>query len=348
MKTSFAALPALGLIPSLNVDLAVTAKTNQPIWSSLARCGLPLIFLLLGGPLQAASIIQFSATTYNVTEGMNQVEIAVQRTNDLDTVVSVDLATSNLTATAGADYLDVSARLTFLAGETNQIVAVPILNDGLVEGIETFQVLLSNPTGGAELSTRSNATVRITDNDKGLQLEFAKYQVCEDEGSVLIGVLRGDDSSFPVTVEYATADGTALAGQDYTATSGKLEFAASERLKLIRVPILNDWLKEVDETFRLYQCHGDRVGESDLGDDYDRGQRLGRAIRVQHLLGSRERGYVDREGAARQRCRVRGLHRGLRDDEPDGDRRGRLHGDQRHDRVYRRRDDEAAHNPDHL
>ncbi|MHC1766225.1 MAG: Calx-beta domain-containing protein [Verrucomicrobiia bacterium] len=86
----------------------------------------------------------------------------------------------------------------------------------------------------------------------GLQVEFDRYQVREDEGSVLIGVMRGDGGEFPVTVEYATADGTAKAGQDYTATAGKLEFAAGEKLKLFTIPILNDGLKEASETFRLY------------------------------------------------------------------------------------------------
>jgi dienelactone hydrolase len=212
---------------------------------------LPLL-ALVSLRLQAASDIQFSATSYNVTEGASQVEIAVQRTNDLDTVVSVDFTTTNLTATPGADYVDVSTNLTFRAGETNQIVVVPILNDGFVEAVETFQLLLGNPTGGAVLGPRSHATVRILDNDTGLQVEFDQYQAREDEGSVLIGVLRSDDGDFPVTVEYATANGTAKSGEDYTATAGKLEFAAGERLKLFTIPILNDGLKETSQTFRLY------------------------------------------------------------------------------------------------
>ena len=222
---------------------------------NVIRYTLVTALIGLGLRLQAASIIQFSATTYNVTEGASQVEIAVQRTNDLDTIVSVDFTTTNLTATPGADYLDVSTNLTFLSGETNQIVVVPILNDGLVEAIETFQLLLANPTGGAELGLRSKATVQITDNDRGLQVEFDQYQAREDEGSVLIGVLRSDDGDFPVTVEYATVDGVAKAGQDYTATAGKLEFAVGEKLKLFTIPILNDGLKEASETFRLYLTH---------------------------------------------------------------------------------------------
>ncbi len=108
-----------------------------------------------------------------------------------------------------------------------------------------------NATVGAVLGARSNATVRITDNDKGLAFEFANYRVYENEGSVLVGVVRGDDGDFPVSVEYFSADLTALAGQDYNATNGVLNFAAGEKLKLFNVSILNDGLKEANETFRL-------------------------------------------------------------------------------------------------
>ncbi len=52
-----------------------------------------------------------------------------------------------------------------------------------------------------------------------------------------------------VSVQYATADGTAKAGSDYTATSGTLTFAAGESVKTIAVPILADRLDEPDETF---------------------------------------------------------------------------------------------------
>jgi hypothetical protein len=55
--------------------------------------------------LSAASVIEFSTSIYNVTEDVNaQVEVVGQRTNDLDTVVSEDFATTtNGTATPGAD-----------------------------------------------------------------------------------------------------------------------------------------------------------------------------------------------------------------------------------------------------
>ena len=66
-----------------------------------------------------------------------------------------------------------------------------------------------------------------------------------------------------VTVNYATADGTAKAGEDYTATSGSLTFAAGERVKTVNVPVLDDAMDEGEETFvlRLSNVRGARAGD---------------------------------------------------------------------------------------
>ena len=56
-------------------------------------------------------------------------------------------------------------------------------------------------------------------------------------------------SGQPVTVAYATADGTALAGSDYTATSGTLTFAPGVTTQTVNVPVRGDLLAEADETF---------------------------------------------------------------------------------------------------
>ena len=215
------------------------------------RLTILAVLLACAGGLHAASTIQFTATAYNVAEEAGAVTLTVQRSDDTNTVVSVDYATTNLTATAGLKYTAVSGTLSFAAGQTNQAVVVPILNEAFVEGTQTFQVILTNPTGGGLLGVRTPATVRITDNDTGLQFEFGSYSVAEDAGSVLIGVVRGDDGNFPITVDYATTNATATAGQDYTETKGTLAFAAGEKVKLFTVSILNDSLKEPNKTFRL-------------------------------------------------------------------------------------------------
>jgi len=200
---------------------------------------------------QAASTIQFSATTYTVAENAGAVALTVQRIGDTNAAVSVDYATADGTATNGLKYTAVSGTLAFTAGQTNQAIVVPILNEGFVEGTRSFLVVLTNAAGDGVLGTRASATVNITDNDTGLQFEFGSYSAAENAGTVLIGVARGDDGNFPVSVDFATVDGTATNGVDYVATNATLTFAAGDKFKLFTVPILNDGVKQGNRYFRL-------------------------------------------------------------------------------------------------
>src|SRR5437867_4181053 len=130
------------------------------------------------------STLQFSASRYTVAESAGSATLIVQRTGDTNTAVSVDFATADGTATNGFKYTAVSGNLAFGPGETNKTILVPILDEGFVEGTETFRVILTNPTGGAVLGIQRNDLVYITDNDSGLQFHFASYSVHEDAGHV--------------------------------------------------------------------------------------------------------------------------------------------------------------------
>jgi hypothetical protein len=94
------------------------------------------IWLLLSLSLLGQSTVQFSTTSMMVGENAGQAVATVRRANDLDRIVTVDYATSDATATAGEDYVATVGTLTFAAGQTNQTIVVPILNDGRVEGSE--------------------------------------------------------------------------------------------------------------------------------------------------------------------------------------------------------------------
>jgi poly(3-hydroxybutyrate) depolymerase len=196
------------------------------------------------------STLQFTATSCTVVESAAAVALVVQRVNDPNTVVSVDYATADGTATNGLKYTAVAGTLAFGAGETNQTILVPILNNGLVDGTKTFQVILNNPTN-AILGTPTNATVFITDNDAGVAFALASSSVAEEAGAAQIGVVRGDDGILPVTVDLTTTDVTASSGLDYAGTNNTLSFAPTERFKLLTFPILNDSLTEANETFRI-------------------------------------------------------------------------------------------------
>ena len=197
--------------------------------------------------------IQFSAGNFSVSESAGSTNITVTRTGSTAEAVTVDYATSNGTATAGSDYTSTSGTLTFNARESSKTFPVSIANDTYDENDETVNLTLTNPTGGAVLGSQSSATLTITEDDIGgvLQFSAAAYSVNETGGSIVITVSRSGGSASNVAVAYATGNGSASAGSDYTATSGTLTFGAGETSKTFAVPIANDGLAEGNETINL-------------------------------------------------------------------------------------------------
>lgn len=189
------------------------------------------------------------APTY-VDENATGVLFTFRRQGGVDGIVSVDYATSNGTATAGADYTAKSGTLTWADGDgADQTVLVPVNDDIVDEPNETFAMAMSNPQGGATLGASSSVTMLIVDNDfsgPGL-LGVTGADVFETVGNAVIAVTRGNGFDGAVGVTVSTADGTALAGEDYTTTSQVLNWADGEGgTKTVSIPITND---SVAETF---------------------------------------------------------------------------------------------------
>ena len=167
--------------------------------------------------------------------------------------VTVDYSTLNGTAEAGSDFTASTGSLTFKVGETSKTVIIPVTADTTVESSETFQVQLANPVNAALSPRASLATVTIT-NDDFPSLSIADVTVVEGNEGVteaLVTVTLDIPATAEVTVNYATAKGTALLGTDFTATTGKLTFAPGETTKTIAVPVIADTNVEPDETFTL-------------------------------------------------------------------------------------------------
>src|SRR5213076_256214 len=118
-----------------------------------------------------------------------------------------------------------------------------------------INLTLSNPSGGT-LGDTTTAVLTITDNDTAGTVQFsqASYSVTEGTASVTITVTRAGGAASGVTVDYATSNGTAAAGSDYTAKSGTLSFAAGVTSKTFAIPIVKDTLDESDETGNLTLC----------------------------------------------------------------------------------------------
>ena len=84
-----------------------------------------------------------------------------------------------------------------------------------------------------------------------IQFNATSYLAGEGAGGVTVSVTRSGNTSNPVTINYATSNGTAQTPHDYTNASGSLQFAAGETVKTFVVPIVDDGLVERTETLNL-------------------------------------------------------------------------------------------------
>lgn len=219
-----------------------------------ATTALAAIFALalLAPAMAQGHAMSFSQDNYTVNEFQPFASIQIDRTGS-GTSPYVDYATSDGTANAGLDYTATSGTMVFGPSEQHKSFTVAIIDDALLEGNETVNLDLSNagPAGDGHLGARTHATLTIVDDDSEHAFKVATQSVDESAGTATIAVERTGVTTGATSVSYATSDGTAVAGVDYDATSGTLQFAAGETEKTFTVPIIDDTDDEPDETVNL-------------------------------------------------------------------------------------------------
>jgi len=189
--------------------------------------------------------------------GTKQADFAVTLSPASTATVTVQVATANGTAQAGSDYTAVGpTTVTFTPGTTSQTFSVPILGDTAVEPDETFTVTLSSPTNAAIGKAQATGTLQ-NDDAYGDAIALVIEDATVTEGnsgttSATFTVSMNRVSTSPVTVQYATGDGTATtADTDYSAASGTLTFNPGELTKTLTVAVTGDAKVEPTETFTV-------------------------------------------------------------------------------------------------
>ncbi|MCP5521738.1 MAG: hypothetical protein H7A46_09335 [Verrucomicrobiales bacterium] len=216
------------------------------------RCLAALPILAFGLNLHGASTFKFEYSQYSAGEDTPSVLVAVLRSGDLAGPASVEVLSSDMTATAGEDYETTSLTVEFADGEEVQTFSVPLLNDGTEEPDEQFGLLLLSPSEGSEVGTPGFTTITLKDNDPGVQFTWKHFWGYEANEQLTAIVERGNDVDLsPFTVHYATGDLTARAGQDYAATTATLAFAEGEMSKIISIRVTDDAVAESRETFQI-------------------------------------------------------------------------------------------------
>ena len=151
-------------------------------------------------------------------------------------------------ATADEDYAPINVRLTFNRTVTRIDVPITLFNDEVYENPpgsgsdnEVFEGQLTSVTVGPNVvlnPRRSRVSITEDPADTAPEISVADATAAKVAMHLEFTVSMTRAAGYSITVDYATSDGTAVDGTDYTAASDTLTFAPGETMKVVQVPLL--------------------------------------------------------------------------------------------------------------
>lgn len=252
-------------------DASVELDEMVALTLTNATGGVPL-----GGQSTATLTIKDDDTAYTFITSTNKVNedggstlITIQRYGILNLQSSVQFTATNGTALEALDFQAITNQLVmFGAGETSKTVRVTITDDVLFEGEETVNLRLTDPSDKTYLGSNDTATLFIADDECTVAFTSASYATNEFATFVLLEVVRTGGTVNPISVDFATTNGTAKAPKDYDAQQGTvsflgdtnmlspsgtglLEFRPGETNKTIKIPLHDNVVADGDRVFNV-------------------------------------------------------------------------------------------------
>ena len=200
-----------------------------------------------------ATDLALDASAITVTEGATAaLGVSLSRSFPQNVTFQWSTRDGTATAAAGDDYTaQTTTSLIFAPGETAKTLYIPTTDDTTAEADETFTVSISTSMLplGVRLGTTS-ATVTITNDDSATLALAASTAAAREGATANLTVSLSRAVSEDVTFSWSTADGTATAGDDYTAqTATSVTFTPGQTAKNLSIPTTDDTTAEADETF---------------------------------------------------------------------------------------------------
>jgi Calx-beta domain len=209
------------------------------------------------------SILNFQTPDFSVQESGVSAVITVERSNSFAGTITVDYNAIDGSAVSGTNYQIVPGTLTFGAGEFVKTFLVTILDNANLDPNRSLGLVLRNPTNPEDPNARvilgslGRSTLTIFDDDPPTPatqtLSFAQtdFSAQENAGTASVTIQRTGSTAGTVSVKYASSDGTAIAGTDYTAVSGTLVFNNGELTKSISVPLIDNSVLDGNKVFNI-------------------------------------------------------------------------------------------------
>jgi len=245
--SSFAASPdnEVGAIAT-QADGCIVIAGGFGYVEGVSESGLARLF---GDDRNATPLVEVNGYTFKASESQLGVAIPILRTGSTNAAVSVQYATADIEARAGADYIATNGLLTFGPGEVAKSVTVPLINDSGLEDLRRFTFAITNVTG-AVLGSLSNATVAIIDDDSITQIATADIVTNELAGTLTVTLVRSG-TNISSSCLCRTVTGTAVAGEDFVNTEQTISFAPGEARKTMTLILLDDTQVEPEKSFQV-------------------------------------------------------------------------------------------------
>lgn len=225
-------------------DETVTLTLSNP--NNRANLGAQSTSTLVIADNEGTPTLRLPQSAVTVAETMASLNVNVTLSTPAQNTVTVTVSSVNGTATAGQDFVAVNQVLAFAPQETLSTFSVTLLNDNIYELDEVFTLTLSNATNALISSFQQTQTVTIQSEEAPPSVQFSSpiLAFAENAGAVTIAVTLSRPSALTAQVNYATSNGTAVAGVDYQSASGTLTFAPLDTSETILVPLIDDSVAE--------------------------------------------------------------------------------------------------------
>ena len=213
----------------------------------------------LKGQLVASTLpeLSFQSINNSVIEdtGTGESRVLILLSTASTNTVTVDYATSDITAETGSDYTETSGTFTFAAVETAKIITIPLFDDDIYETNERLRITLSNPTGATIADPLGQVT--IIDDESPPTASIANVSVGEGAGTMTLTLNLSHESSRSTAYRTQTSDvgGTATQGADYEnfLSSGEafITVPAGDTQASLDITITDDTDPESSETITI-------------------------------------------------------------------------------------------------
>jgi uncharacterized delta-60 repeat protein len=246
-------------IPLISDSVAESADETFEVKLSGATGGADIVssgsVTIYRDDVAPANTITITSGPTEVFETSGSAVFVVSRTGTDPIAMNYTTAwdsSSGPVAQSPSDYVHTNGILVWGSGDTApKTITIPIVNDGISEPAEELNLAFFL-AGAGVVHTNSLKTVTIHNGPPPSISIAASVSVSENQSAAIVNLTRAGQTTATVSVSYTTASGTAIAGADFTTTTGTLTWLPGDPdVKPIAIPLLADTSIEANETFTV-------------------------------------------------------------------------------------------------